>query len=794
MKKILFLVLLIISFNNILYSQKNQTHFKIQVVDSKSKEPLPFATILINNDQHKGNVTNLNGWCEFYLSPSDSCIQISYIGYETKFIKRNHILPTIKLKAIDIKIAEVIIYPGENPAHRIIKNAVKNRKINSPDKIPEYACTIYNKSIYNYIFEDKAKKDSSFQDFIELFDDSHVILMESATERFYKSPDKTKEIIKKVRVSGFKDPSIAPLSTDIQPFHFYDPLVQIFNVTYLNPISLGSHKKYFFLIEDTLYHQNDTTFIISFKPKKNTNFEGLKGFIHIKTKQFAIENVVASPSEKKLMEVHVQQMYEYKNEHWFPKEIKSELKWDNLYNMGIGMNVKSESYITSFRTNIPKDSVKYNEEVLIFDKLATKNAKIEMDNLRYIELSEKDKNTYTTMDSIGKKEHFDYWLSFGEEISENKLPIKKFYMPIDKFYTYNDFEGSRLGLGLYTNDKLINWLELGGWGAYGFRDKKWKYGGDLKLYFDQKKENILSGSYQYDALFPGNEDFARNESYFEGYFLQQADYSTKVNVSFQTRMKYLQLRLAILNDKRSPQYNYSFLLNNNWVKEYETTEFSAQIRFAYKEKYIWQLKQKLLIESKWPILTVGYKKGLKGFYGGELDYEKLWVQLDYKYHFPRLGESKIRVEAGKVWGNIPYSFLFSGAGGWNSTMPFFVENRFNTMSPNQFANNEIINAYFSHNFGTRLFSTPKWKPKVMITQAFGIGNLTNKTFHKDITLTDMNKGYYESGLVINEILRYNFFNFFYLGVGGGIFYNYGYYSSNNWENNIKLKISGNISF
>jgi hypothetical protein len=127
-------------------------------------------------------------------------------------------------------------------------------------------------------------------------------------------------------------------------------------------------------------------------------------------------------------------------------------------------------------------------------------------------------------------------------------------------------------------------------------------------------------------------------------------------------------------------------------------------------------------------------------------------------------------------------------------MPFFVQNRFNTMTPNQFANNEIINAYFSHDFGTRLFSTSKWKPKIRITQTFGIGILKNKNIHQDIDVKDMNKGYYESGLIINDIVRVNIFNLVYLGLGGGAFYNYGYYASSEPIKNMKLKFNLKVSF
>ena len=528
--------------------------------------------------------------------------------------------------------------------------------------------------------------------------------------------------------------------------------------------------------------------------KKKANFEGLKGFVHINTNQYAIENVVASPAEKKLMEVHVQQKYEFKNNYWFPEELKFEVRWEKTSLDGLGIYAKGESYIRNFRTNIPKDSVKYTEEVLVFDKLATRDANLEMKKYRNTELKPREQQTYVTLDSIGEKMNFDFWYKIGEKLFVGKFPLKKFYIPLSSIYTHNDFEGTRLGLGLYTDDKLINWMEIGGWGAYGFKDKEWKYGGDLTLFFDRKHETALNIAHKYDAVFPGNQDFERKKSYVEGYFLEQADYSTQMKASFKTRIRYLQLKFDLLNDKRIPQYNYSFLLDNNWVNQFEVSELGVQLRFAFKEKYMWQLNQKIAFETKWPVLIVGYKKGLKNFYGGEIDYNKLWAQIDYSYHFPRLGKSSIRLEAGKIWGDVPYSFLFAGAGGWKSSMPVYVENRFNTMAPNAFANNEIANLYFSHDFGTHLFSTPNWKPKVILTQAIGYGRLQNTNIHQNIILTDMSKGYYESGFIVKDIIRLNLINMVYFGVGAGAFYNYGSYSSNKLENNFKFKLMGSISF
>ena len=794
MRKLRILILTFFTINGFLFSQESNQHYKIQIVDSQSSEPLPFATILINKNPHKGMVTNLNGWAELDLCLQDTCIQISYVGYKTLVVYKSEITKLIKLKAIDVKIEEVVIYARENPAHRIIKKAVKNRKINNPDNISEYACKIYNKHIYDYLIQEDFVQDSNSQFILDFNSKHHVFLMESITDRFYKAPDKTLEKINKVRVSGFKDPSFAPFSSDLQPFHFYNPLIEILDVAYLSPISMGSHKKYFFLIEDTLYNKTDTTFIISFQPKKKTNFEGLKGFVHINTNKYAIENVVAYPAEKKLMAVHVQQKYQFKNNNWFPEELKFELRWEDIYAPGLGLSLKAESYIQNFRVNIPKDSVKYTEEVLLFDKLATKDVDQELIKYRNTELNIKELQTYTFIDSLGEKLNFDNYLDFIEKIVDAKIPIKKLYIPLESIFSYNDFEGSRLGLGLYTDDKLISWMEIGGWGAYGFRDKEWKYGGDLNLFFDRKHETALKVSYKYDAVFPGHQDFGRNTDYMEGYLMEQADYSTQEKISFKTRYRYVQFKLSFLNDKRTPQYTYSFLLDNKSVSGFEISELGIALRFAYKEKYMWQFKQKVAYETKLPVLTLEYKKGLKNFYGGEIEYDKIWAKIDYSYHFARMGKSSIRLEAGKIWGTVPYSFLFAGAGAWVSFMPVYYKNRFNTMSPNTFANNEVANLFFSHDFGTLLFSTKKWKPKIIITQAIGYGKLTNTGVHQGLVLKDMSKGYYENGLIINDIIRFNYMDVIYIGIGGGAFYNYGFYSSSNELDNFKFKITTSFSF
>ena len=100
------------------------------LIDSKTAETLPFATIITNHNQ--GVITNVDG--KFVLnSPEEvSEIRISYIGYETKkiAIDKNTSFVKIELSQNIENLNEVIITNKENPALRIIRNTIKNKKEN----------------------------------------------------------------------------------------------------------------------------------------------------------------------------------------------------------------------------------------------------------------------------------------------------------------------------------------------------------------------------------------------------------------------------------------------------------------------------------------------------------------------------------------------------------------------------------------------------------------------------------------------------------------------------------------
>ena len=100
---------------------------------------------------------------------------------------------------------------------------------------------------------DTAILDSTQREAYKFFEKQDFFMLETVTERKYMSPGLNQENVLATRVSGFKDPMMAFMISQVQSTSFYDDFIRILGSNYINPISRGSTKKYFFTLEDTTY-------------------------------------------------------------------------------------------------------------------------------------------------------------------------------------------------------------------------------------------------------------------------------------------------------------------------------------------------------------------------------------------------------------------------------------------------------------------------------------------------------------------------------------------------------------
>lgn len=790
----IFLILVALFLTNYSFSQNLITG---KVIDLNTKEPLAFANIIFNNNQLFGARSDIDGKFSFNSSQKITSLTCSYIGYkklsvEAEKVLKVHNIIIIELEPLTTELQEVVIKPGENPANLIIRKVIANKDNNNPENISSFKCTIYNKTIYDFRFNDSTSMDSI--KIMRKLEGSHLMIMESVAERRFIKPDISEEIVTGTKVSGFKNPSFVSLATDFQPFSFYKDNIKLFDINYLNPISRGSLNNYKFHIQDTLFQKTDTVYVITFKPLPNKNFDGLTGMLYINTNKYAIQNVIATPFVTGKLDLKIQQQYTFVgNKYWFPEQLNYVLTIRDYPSKKIGLQANGRSYIDHIELNVLLDKKDFSIESVKLHNLASKQDSLFWANHRNEKLNIREANTYRVMDSIGEKNKFGNILLLLEKLTQNRIPVKFIDIDLSQTLVYNKFEGKRLGLGLITNEKAFTNLTLGVFWGYGIKDNQWKYGSKIEYDLSKKHELKISFMYQNNLIETGTYGLnLLNQSgvSLRNFIAYQMDkiQQNSFNIGFRA-LRYTRWNITLNNTKTIPQYLYEFQNNNQSIDNYVNSDLTIDVKFAYKERIVNSLHQNLNMGTTFPVLYLLYSRGIKDLWSSSFEYNKVEARIEQSFFTKKFGTTNYRLEGGFADRPLPYGLLFTGEGSGVKSFPVNIKNTFQTMKPYEFLSDRYVNLFFSHNFGSLLFHIKKFRPDITLHNNISWGNLSNSNSQKLIEFKTKEKGYFESGMQFDNILKINYVNLGYLGFGTGIFYRYGYYSNSNFKDNLAIKIT-----
>lgn len=776
------------------------------VVDKENNEPLAFVNIISSSGY--GSITDIDGKFDITINPDDSCLTLSYIGYETKIfhINLHEKEQFIQLSPKSFELEEVTILPGINPAHRIINNVIANRNINNPNKLKSFSYISYDKMVITINADSILDKDVSNLDtnqmrvrkFIESKD---LFLLETVTERKYISPGLNQENILATKVSGLNDPVMAFMISQIQSTSFYDEIIQIAGSNYVNPISKGSTNNYFFLIEDTIYsNTNDSIYIISFKPKTNKKFDGLTGFLHINNNRWAIQNVKAEPQDNTTgISIKIQQSYEFIQDHWFPVQLNTDIIFrmasasDGSTNYPLIGNGRSYIRDINLNPDLKKKDFSYHEVEI--NKEATKRKGEFWKEYRVDSLTARELETYRFIDSIGKAENFDKMASTFQTLLTGKIPYKFINIDMDKFIHYNNYEGLYLGLGLHTNHKISSTFSVGGYWGYGFRDESAKFGGDLSIKIHKPSESTIRID-AYDKVTPsGDVEFFDDKNqiwrpeYFYKFFYKQMNRTIGGELNYTFRIRPLRDFSWVVGIRTQEKYTYdSYYFTStdepwNPVTNFSTTDFMLGFKFSFREKILQTTKGQISLGSKFPVVWLNYTKGVQGILNGDYSFNRYDLKISFDHFFKYIGESSIVINAGIIDGQLPISNLYSGVGSYNE-FTVYAPVSFGTMGANEFYSDQYISLFLSHNFKDLLFSFRNYKPELMIVTNVGFGSLKNPGDHHNLDFSTQEKGYYESGIIIRKLLNLQIYE-----LGAGVLYRYGPYGFDKQSKNFAYKLS-----
>ena len=820
MKYLIPIILLLLN----VYTVYSQQYISGKIIDRKTKEPLAFVNI-VYNEKGYGMVSNIDGEFQIQRTSNVQYLKFSYVGYHSTWLDLNTVyssdyhLIRMDKKAYDID--EVTILPGINPAHRIIKLAVENKNENNPEKMQSFAYRSYSKLYFTVQFDTanvtiapdstdlsadvpestdttSAEVDSSVMDAFEFFEKQHLFLMEFISEREFIHPDKNKETVIASRVSGFKDPSFTLLASQIQSFAFYDNLIMIWDKKYLNPISNGSTRKYLFILEDTMYtEKNDTLFVISYRPLRGKNFDGLRGILHINSNKYAVQNVIAEAAEQKgLFRIRIQQKYDWlDNTQWFPSELNTDIILSSAEMKANGIPVSligvGKSYLSDISLNPDLKRKGFNHIELRIEDDAHKKSDEFWNAYRKVPLTARDTNTYHFIDSIGEEANLDRTLMVIETVASGYIPWKFLDIDYRSIIDYNRYEGFRLGIGVKTNQSLSRWFNVGGKFAYGIRDNSIKYGGHLQIFVNPLTETAVKVRYNNDVSesagirFIEQIDIKSTEMYRSFLIANMDEIVEKEIMLSSSIIRYLKLEMYLNQSQKYVSTDYTYLIPEEpaSINQFEFTEIGLRMRFAYKEKFLETPRgNRLSVGTDYPVIYANILKGVT-WLDGRFDYTKYEGKVTKTFISKSLGDTKITIMGGLVDKPVPYTNLYNGHGSYG-VFTIETENSFATMRMNEFVLDRFASVFFQQDFGKLLFKTEKFQPGIVLATHAGYGDLHYTGNHENIDLQTMEKGYFESGLLIKNIL-----NQWFIGYGLGVFYRYGPYSFNKTIDNFAFKFT-----
>ncbi len=781
------------------------------IVVSDTNQPIPFATVAVAGT-HIGTHTNDTGLFTLTVSDTVKTLTFTCIGYQTHTQQVQPYMQ-VRLSATTHELAEVRITPGENPTHALIRKAIARKPLNDPEQHNLLVYQNYQKiTIRPHNSHKSGKKRLS----VFLKDTTHqlpLFINEIYSRVQHPRPGERTEWVIGSQTTGTQSTLFSALLPDAQFFSFYPDYLKIQqqNVReFVNPLSNSSTHRYLFDALDTLIDGSDSTFIISFEPQKGKNFEGLKGILHLKSGSYAVVYAEAEPADPSLLlRFFIQQYYTKQGKNWFPTHVHTEWNYPALSElMGQPVQLSIDSYRSQIEYLPPSNRSVLDPLSRRFASDAVRKDSIFWQQHRLVPLTTAESQTYARYDQLPFFRKTA--LRLGTRLAEYKLsgviPAGYVQFPLVYLLGGNIYEGPRLGWGVQTSSRFSKKIQLQTTAAYGLRDQAWKWGVAARYQSDSTGRFQVRALYRHDVWEPANAEFLRDKQpaivyeSLRNLLVSRADslQQLKVEVALKALL-YGQFFGTFLHEKRTTTYGYSFAKPMTdmlcYTNQFRVTEMGIGLKYVAGEQYQQVGAGEVLSNPARHTWMIHLGRGLQEL-NGEFAYTRLTTLYETRLRNRTLGQTYLHLAAGKIWGNLPYPYLVSMRGSQSDANILWVANHFQTMSPYEFVADQYAYGFLTHTFGSLLVRAKSgwFQPDISVIQGIAIGTLSNANAHQGILIQSPSKGFFESGVSIDNLLRIRLLKLTRLGIGGGAFYRWGAYRFSEHTDNWAFRLIWNLSF
>ena len=689
-------------------------------------------------------------------------------------------------------LQEVVIHYTGNPAEAILRKVIALKSANMLQSFDTYQYKAYTKiELDANNISDKLKNRKLFKpfDFVWNYLDTSTIngksflpvfLSETMSDVYFRrSPHAKKEVIIANRLSGLENQSVSQfLGKQSQEIDLYKNLVSIFEKNFTSPISDFGLEVYRYYLVDSAFLGNNWCYHLMFKPKRRQELT-FTGNIWITDTTFALRKaemrIAHDANINFINDLAIAQEYEWTdNRFWLLTKDKFSVDFNIIGDARkvVGFFAHRTVHYSGFQFDLPEtEKILSRPSNVIVETGSGNKDEAYWDAGRPDKLSETEAGIYKMVDSVKNIPVFKTYTDVIYALATGYVTWGKVELgPLFKLFSYNGVEGARFRFGGRTANSFSKKIQLQGYLAYGTLDGKFKGGGDILYKFSKNPRRDFTVAYKWDMEQLGMSPSAFSTDNILSSLFHRGP-NNKLTMVREYKMGYqhewfngLINTLTLTHREVFPLGMTKFVVFPDgpstplFMNSIYTSEIRLDTRLSWHEKFINSEFYRYTISSNYPIILLTFAYGIPDVFKSDYEYQKLQLNVQQWFNFTTIGWSKYKIEAGKIWGKLPYPLLRNHDG--NQTF-LFDEDAANMMNYYEFVSDTWFSVYYSHHFDGLLFNhiplfrKLKWREVVHVRCVYGtlLDKNQNYSLFPDQMRSFEGKPYWEAGAGIENIFK-----------------------------------------
>ena len=752
------------------------------VTDSLTNEPIPYLSVFYEG-KGVGSITDNDGNYKVETRKGWNKLTFSAVGYVTKVV---NIIPgvtknlNVRMRPDDIMLDEVVVKPKRekysrknNPAVELMKKVIAHKKNNKLSENDYYQYNKYQKITMSLndvtpemLEKGMYKKMPFLKDQIELCEETNKFILpisvdETASQKIYrKHPKSEKTIIKGMSSTGVNElfatgdmlsTVLKDVFTDV---NIYDNDIRLLQYPFISPISSSDAISFYkFYIMDTTFVDKDKCFHLTFVPNNSQDF-GFTGHLYVLAdSSYTVKKCTMNLPKKSgvnfvdNMDI-IQEFEQLPNGEWVLKTDDMIVEM-TLMKIMQGFQIRRTTRYSDYAFDELPQQLFKRKGAEIKEADAMMRGDDFWNQYRPVPLTQTESSMDMLVKRLEQMPGFKYVIFVLKAFIENFVetgtkehPSKVDIGPVNTMISNNYIDGLRLRMSAQTTANLNPHLFFKGYYAYGFKDHRSKYMGEVEYSFNKKEylprefpKNSITFSYQYDVMSPTDKFLKTDKDNvfvsFKTSTVDQMSYVRNIALKYEHETQFgLKTTVEVKHSTDEPTGGLAYITNDDQktlVPEIQTMEASLAFRYAPGETFVNTKQRRIPVSFDAPVFTLSHTAGFKGVLGGEYNYNLTEIGLYKRFWFSSWGKIDMFVKGGAQWNKVPFPLLIMPA----ANLSYILQREtFNLINNMEFLNDRYASLDVSWDLNGKIFNRIPLLKKLKWREAIGFkmlyGHLTDK--------------------------------------------------------------------